>query len=148
MNRALYRRHPSMFRNRPVFFILLWLLLIAGYAGFTGSNDPSFLLLSAASFIVLFFWWVKCRRITLTLTPNGIIYRKGIIAKHTNEISHSHVRLIKIDQGIMQRVLNVGTISIASAGSAEVEIAISGMPNPEKIKRIVEANKEKEARLN
>jgi uncharacterized membrane protein YdbT with pleckstrin-like domain len=130
-----------MFRNRPIFFLLLFFLVPAGISLFSASNNPIFLLLSAASFFVIFFWWINCLQITLTLTPDGIIYRKGIIAKHTNEISHSHVRLIRIDQGVLQRIMNVGTISIASAGIAEVEIVIRGMANPEKIKRIVEANR-------
>jgi hypothetical protein len=48
---------------------------------------------------------------------------------------------MKIDQGILQRLLNVGTVSIATAGVADVEIVVEGMRNPERIKRIIEENR-------
>lgn len=130
-----------MFRNRPLLFLVLLLLIVVGVFAYSTTKEGLFLLLALAGVLALFVWWIKCIYVTLILTSEGIIYRRGILAKHTNGIAHSNVRLIRIDQSLIQRLLNVGSVSIASAGIAEVEIEVHGISNPEKVRKIVESNR-------
>lgn len=119
---TLYESHPSMFRNRPVGFVLS-VILIAAF----GLGLP-----------ILLIWWLKCLGTTLTVTTKRTTLRTGILAKNTNDVWHRDVRNIQISQGFLQRIFGVGTVAISSAGQGDVEIAVNGMPNPEKIKRLID----------
>lgn len=119
--RVVYREHPSMFRNHPVYFILCVLLSFAGIG------------------LILFLaWWLESRSITLTVTTNRVILRKGIFSKHTNTVYHVHVNNIRVGQSFIQRVFNVGSVEILTGGHAGVEISVSGIPNPVMVKLLVD----------
>ena len=116
-----YESHPAMFRNSPVGFILTVILCFAGIG-----------------LVIFLIWWLRCLGTTLTITNKKTILRKGILSKHTNEVRHSDVRNVQINQGIFQRMCGVGTVGIASAGSGGIEITVSGIPKPAKIKDIID----------
>ena len=120
-----YKSHPAMFRNKPVGFILSVLLIVAYGLGL----------------VILLIWWLRCLGTTLTVTNKKTLLRKGILSKHTNEVYHSDVRNVQVKQGIFQRIFGVGTIGIASAGHAGVEIEVSGLPRPAKIKDIIDRHR-------
>jgi len=76
--------------------------------------------------------------ITLTVTDKRTILRKGILSKYTNEVFHSSVRNIEINQSIMQRIFGVGDISVASSsGQPDLEIVVHGIPDPETVKQLI-----------
>jgi len=72
------------------------------------------------------------------VTDKRTILRKGILSKYTNEVFHSSVRNIEINQNIMQRIFRVGDISIASSsGQPDLEIVVHGIPDPETVKQLI-----------
>jgi hypothetical protein len=46
------------------------------------------------------------------ITPRMVIYRKGIIFKKEEKYKVEHLGLVKIEQGIVGKVLNYGTINL------------------------------------
>ena len=70
------------------------------------------------------------------------------MSKFTNEILHSHVRNIQINQSIFQRLMHVGSIGISSSGQAGIEIFIRGIPHPYDVKRIIDQYRFGESPLN
>lgn len=64
----------------------------------------------------------------MTVTDQRTVVRQGILAKHTNEVYHEHVRNIRLSQSLLKRLFNVGSLQIASAGSASHEISVAGSP--------------------
>ena len=123
--RILYQFHPSMFRNRPIGFVLGAVLIAAFGLGL----------------LILLIWWLKCLGTTLTVTTKRTTLRTGILAKNTNDVWHRDVRNIQVHQGFLQRLFGVGAVAISSAGQGGVEIAVSGVPNPEKIRRLIDAHR-------
>ena len=123
----LYEKHPSMFRNRPISFVIC-IALIAAYG---------------LGLIILLFWWLKSCGTTLILTDERTTLRKGILSKHTTEVYHNNVRNVQVSQGILQRMFGVGTVGIASAGTGGLEIIATGMANPAKIKEIIDTYRRK-----
>lgn len=118
---TLWVGHPAMFRNHPIWFVVCVALIV----------------LYGVGLIPLAIWWITVRSKILTITTNRTTYHYGLLSKHTNEVRHSDVGNIRIDQGVLQRMLGVGKISISSAGQADVEIEINGMPNPSKIASLI-----------
>ena len=73
-------------------------------------------------------------RLVLIVKPDEIAMEEGLIARHSVEISTQSIRTIQVRQRIIQRMLNVGDILVASSGTDEYEIRISNMPAPQSIR--------------
>ena len=122
MERALYMAHPSMFRNRPIVFLV----------------EVAAIALWGIGLVFLLLWWFQTLGTTLTVTDRRTIYRRGLLSKHTSEIMHCDVRNLLIDQTFFQRIFGVGTVGISSSGQAGIEIQAEGMPQPYKIKQLID----------
>jgi len=118
---TLHEVHPVMFRNAPVLFCLL-VIMIPMIVGVLG----------------LAIWWVITKTSMLTVTNKRVIQRRGLISKHTTEVVHRDVRNIQISQSIFQRIFGVGNIGISSAGQGGVEIQFDGLLQPEAVKAIID----------
>lgn len=135
--KELYRKNPSMFRNHPLLYLLNLIIIGAG-AGLLITNLWLALSMLGFGIVILLIWWMNAISITLTVTDKRTILRKGILSKYTNEVFHVSVRNIEINQGIIQRIFNVGDIVIASSsGQADLEIAVRGIPEPETVKQLI-----------
>ena len=121
---TLYEAHPSMFRNSPVGFILCLLLCFA-----------------LIGFILILVWWLDCKGTLLTVTTKRTILRKGILSKHTNEVFHTDVRNVQLSQSFLQRLLDAGTVGISSAGQSGLEIDVPGLPDPGKVRDLINARR-------
>lgn len=137
----LYHERPSMFRNRPILFLLL--IGVPVYLIFRGDDAArgGGILLAGISGLVMLVWWLRCRTTALTVTEEKVTLRHGIVSKDTNDVWIRDVRNVRVKQGPIQRLLGVGYVGISSAGQADVEIQAQGMPRPGQIKRIIDAQK-------
>jgi uncharacterized membrane protein YdbT with pleckstrin-like domain len=120
--RVLYSTHAAMVRTHPILFALC-VLAIALYG---------------LGLLLLLFWWLGCRATTVTVTDKRTILRTGLFSKHTSEVFHKDVRNIQVDQSLGQRVFGVGTISISTAAQSDFEIIVSGIPNPDGVRALVD----------
>ena len=119
--RTLYEAHPSMFRNRPVEFVVTAILCLV-----------------VVGIIMMFFWWLKSIGTTLTVTNKRTRLRRGILSKSITEVWHSDVRNVQLEQSFFQRIFGVGMIGISSAGQSGMEISVSGIPDPERVKQLID----------
>lgn len=136
--KELYRKNPSMFRNHPLLYLLNLIIIGAGVGLLVTMNLWLALGVIGLGIAIWFIWWINAISITLTVTDKRTILRKGILSKYTNEVFHVSVRNIEINQGIIQRIFNVGDIVVASSsGQADLEIAVRGIPEPETVKQLI-----------
>ena len=119
-----YEENPSMFRNQPVGFVLNCVLCVVG-----------------VGFIIFLVWWLKGKGTTLTVTSDRTRLRKGILSKSVTEVWHQDVRNVQLNQTFFQRILGVGTLGISSAGQSGVEIGVSGIPDPEMVKELIDKHR-------
>jgi uncharacterized membrane protein YdbT with pleckstrin-like domain len=118
----LYESNPSMWRQAP--FTFLFFLALIPFFGL--------------GILLLAIWWVQTLATELTLTENVITLRLGIFSKRLNQIRLGDVREISIDQTWFQRIMNSGRIEISSAATSdEADIAVTGMPDPERVRLII-----------
>jgi uncharacterized membrane protein YdbT with pleckstrin-like domain len=76
----------------------------------------------------------------LEIWKNRIVLVKGIIARDEVEISIPNIRTFRIEQSICQRLLRIGNIYIASAGTTDYEEKIFGVSDPKKVKQVIFEN--------
>lgn len=119
-----YEENPSMFRNKPAGFIGNCLLSLVG-----------------VGLIIFLVWWLKCKGTTLTVTSDRVRLRKGILSKSVTEVWHRDVRNVQLNQTFFQRIFDVGTIGVSSAGQSGVEIAVSGIPDPGGVKELIDKHR-------
>lgn len=138
----LFREHPSMFRNSPVKFSMIALLLIGGVVG--GVMFPPWPFIACAVALMIFVvWWLQCKATTLIVTNEGTTIERGLLSKSTNELWHSDVRNVQVNQTFFQRVMKVGSVSISSGAQADIEIVADGIPDPYQVHRIIEEQRRK-----
>ena len=118
---TLYESNPSMFRNRPVEFVVTAILCLV-----------------VVGLIMMFVWWLKCKGTTLTVTNKRTSLRRGILSKSINEVWHSDVRNVLLKQSFFQRIFGVGMIGVSSAGQSGMEISVSGIPDPDRVKQLID----------
>ncbi len=118
---SLYKASPAMFRNDPIRFLFLVLL------------SPLF----GLTLLLMLLWWLSCKATRFSITPTRSVLTRGILSKHTNEVRHVDVRNIVVNQGFFQRLFGVGSLSIATASQAGVEIKISGIRSPKRAAELI-----------
>ena len=122
--KTVYVANPSMWRNQPVWFVLGILLC------FVGIGIP-----------IMIVWWIRCRSVELTVTDKRTRLHRGWLSRSITEVWHRDVRNVQLHQTPLQRILNTGRIGVSSAGQDGIEIDVSGLQSPDKIKGIIDEHR-------
>lgn len=137
---------PVVFRRHffgTVLFAVLALVgvvgIVAGLAGFAILQVPSIVVIVVSiGLLVLggYFlsrWYLASRMHSLTLTNERLIYKHGIIKRASSELRYEDIRNLKLDQSLVERLLNFGDLALSSSGQDEMEIIINDIPNPTEV---------------
>lgn len=122
--RILYAGHISA-------WTLTWLIL------------PGILLLPAfgAGLILLGIAWIKYKSTELAITNKRVIAKFGFIRRRTVEININKIESLQVDQGVLGRIFNFGTLLVS--GTGESQAPIPGISKPlEFRKAFMEAQEE------
>jgi uncharacterized membrane protein YdbT with pleckstrin-like domain len=125
----IYEAHPAMFRARPFSFILSCLLILAFGLGI----------------LILLYWYILTRATQLTVTDHDITYERGILSKDRTSVALRQVRSVRVAQGFVNRIFDVGTIEVSSTGD-KPEFTVKDMPDPHEIRDAIRAAQRAEAR--
>jgi uncharacterized membrane protein YdbT with pleckstrin-like domain len=121
--RWFYDEHPAMFGNHPFLFAIL--------------------AISIVGFLVIGIWALVVRTERLAVGEHDLLLERGFIGKQRVQVNRQSVRAVRVTQGMMQRLLNVGNVEIFTGGDFP-EIAIRGLPRPDTVRALlaksIEAN--------
>lgn len=84
----------------------------------------------------LVFWiaaYIRYKTTELAFTNKRVIAKFGFISRKTVELNISKVESIQVNQGILGRILNFGTLVISGAGNPQAPIP--GISNPMAFRR-------------
>ena len=62
---------------------------------------------------------------------NRIVLVRGILSKHSKELFIKDIRTIDVSQTFPQRIVGIGSLMIATAGTSGYEFVIKGISNPD-----------------
>jgi len=68
--------------------------------------------------IFLVWAWIKVRSTEIAITNRRVIAKFGIVKRSTVEINLEKVEALRVEQGVMGRILNYGTVFITGTGSS------------------------------
>jgi uncharacterized membrane protein YdbT with pleckstrin-like domain len=66
--------------------------------------------------------WIRVRSTEIAITNRRVIAKFGFIKRDTVEINLEKVEALRVEQGLMGRMLNFGTIFISGAGTSVAPI--------------------------
>jgi|JRYH01.1.fsa_nt_gb Predicted membrane protein len=114
-----YSHRPVMFRDRPLQFILLLLLVpvVIGALGLLG-------------------WWLGVLSNKLTIVGGRMRYEQGLLNKRRKEVTLANIRAVEVYQTLFNRIFDVGEVKVYTTGD-HPEIVVRGLPQPQRIKELV-----------
>jgi membrane protein YdbS with pleckstrin-like domain len=167
----------AMFRAHPFWYLLMLFTFVGGlylaYMGWQatamgggGTSQPTTQATSGAphwvmyvGFIAIvialvwwFGWWAKPGRWTkLVITTRRVTMQHGILNRVSNDVFHTKIQDIKVEQTFFQRIMGVGYMGIDSAGQggdiedvpgqperrSAYEIEMHDMPRPSRVRELI-----------
>jgi uncharacterized membrane protein YdbT with pleckstrin-like domain len=90
------------------------------------------LVLSAAlalvAFALLFMAWFKRWTTEIAVTNRRVISKTGFISRKTNEMQMDKVESVEVDQSVLGRILNYGTVTVRGTGTGLEPLASVDSP--------------------
>jgi uncharacterized membrane protein YdbT with pleckstrin-like domain len=131
---VLFSGHPSL-RAAPGY--VLKGLLVAAVVGVivaliesTGTGVAAGAVLFA---IILGIGFLMRIATTYTITNHRLHIKRGIIARKTQEARLERVQNVNTEQGVLDRILQVGSVDFDTAGTTDSDFAFRGVAQPEKV---------------
>ena len=118
--------------GRAILFLVLAVVVAAGAAALGGhpTRDPgSEAALIVAALLALVgvvaFLLAAIRRATteLAVTDQRVIFKRGVVARHTIEMNRSKVESVDVDQSLLGRILGYGTVKLRGTGGSLEPVA-------------------------
>lgn len=102
-------------------------------------------LLLAVYGIGLLFWivaFIRYKTTELAFSNKRVIAKFGFISRHTIELNISKVESIQVNQGILGRIFNYGTLIVSGSGNPQAPIP--GISNPMEFRRAFMESQDKD----
>ena len=155
MSDLCYEAHPQTFRMRPLASLLVFLIMFAGLLcvgagrvaapgvleGLTGGLQAGTIqsigiLLFFLGAAQLYAWYAPARFEVILVTDEGLSYRQGFMDRRVVTMDREDVREIRVHQTWLQRLLDVGDISIYTHTDSP-PVVVRGLPCPERILTLI-----------
>jgi uncharacterized membrane protein YdbT with pleckstrin-like domain len=81
--------------------------------------------------------WIETHSTEYKLTTQRFFLKKGLIAKHVDELELFRVKDVTVDQGIIQRMLGFGSVMILSTDDSTPKIVMHGIAKPTEVKELI-----------
>ena len=138
--RVIYQGHPSW--RAIIGFYLKGTLVAAGAGVLAGLIDSStglgivtFVVIVAITILVGF---VKRVATVYTITDRRLNIKVGIIARKVQETRLQRVQNVNFNQGVYERVMQIGDVEFTTAGTDESNFVFAGVAQPEEVVQQVE----------
>jgi uncharacterized membrane protein YdbT with pleckstrin-like domain len=125
-----YSFHPSPLAafckiSLAVIFLTVMATLLDGV--FPGIFIPALALIWIAAIGLALVAFISVRTITITIEENILSYSRGILTTRKVLLPYAKITETSYVQGILERLLGIGTLSIDTPGGSEVAIHVSGL---------------------
>ena len=138
------RIRPSLWRGHPFASVLLLIapVAIGVSTGILATPIPGLITFGVVALLAWAFlgiWYLNHTvSRSIRITNKRTIERRGLLSRSEDEVLHDHVRNIQVDQSFVERIFNVGRIGISSSGQAGIEIEMRDLPDPDRIREVID----------
>ena len=138
--RVIYQGHPSW---RAILGFYIKGLLVAAAAAVlaglinegAGLGVVTFAVIAA---IVVLAGFVKRVATVYTITDRRLNIKVGIISRKVQETRLQRVQNVNFNQGVYERVMQIGDVEFTTAGTDESNFVFAGVAQPEEVVQQVE----------
>jgi len=78
--------------------------------------------------LILLGAWIRRRATEIVVTDRRVIYKRGLLARHTVEMNISKIETVDVEQGLGGRIWGYGTVLIRGTGSGFEPLVGVGSP--------------------
>ena len=68
--------------------------------------------------LLLLAAWIRRRATEIVVTDRRVIFKRGVLSRHTVEMNVSKIETVDVEQGLAGRIWGYGTVMIRGTGSA------------------------------
>jgi uncharacterized membrane protein YdbT with pleckstrin-like domain len=100
---------------------IIWLAIVVALVTAIEDDSASFLTgLIGTSIVIasLLLTWLKHWTTELAITDRRVVAKTGLIARNTNELNRAKIEGVDVQQSILGRLLDYGTISVRGTGGS------------------------------
>lgn len=129
---------------------LLWLLWVVGLAclnwfvlspEFREKNGWIFYIYAAAAGLpalyIVWIYLVQKLTVRYKLTTHRLFKERGFISRDINEVELVRVDDVSVSQNLVQRIFNVGRVTVISTDSTDPRLEILGIDDPIVVKELI-----------
>src|SRR5207253_2951003 len=88
--------------------------------------------------LFIFIPWLKTKTVRYRITNYRIDFERGLLSRSIDTLELWHVEDIKFHQSLLDRILNVGTITIIAHDPTTPSFELHGLPNPRQLFSMLE----------
>jgi uncharacterized membrane protein YdbT with pleckstrin-like domain len=131
---VIYEGHPS-WRSTIAFYLkgLLVAVVIGVIVWLITDIGPGAGALAVVFAVVILIGFIRRYFTVYTITNQRLRIQRGIIARHVQQTQIQRVQNVNTQQGVIQRVLQVGTVDFDTAGTGDSDFTFIGVNNPEDV---------------
>ena len=85
---------------------------------------------------IALYEWLRLRTMEHGVTNKRVIFKQGIVSRHTEEMKLGSIETVEIDQGVWGRILGFGDIRVTGKGISDV--VFRRIADPMEVKRRIE----------
>ena len=72
--------------------------------------------LARSALLLLLGAWIRRRATEIVVTDRRVIFKRGLISRHTVEMNVSKIETVDVEQGLAGRIWDYGTVLIRGTG--------------------------------
>jgi uncharacterized membrane protein YdbT with pleckstrin-like domain len=138
--KTIYQGHPSW---RAIIGFYLKGALVGAAAGVLAGLIQSSTSLGILTFIVILaitilVGFIKRVATVYTITDRRLNIKVGIVARKVQETRLQRVQNVNYDQGVYDRLMQIGDVEFTTAGTDESNFVFAGVAQPEQVVQQVE----------
>jgi uncharacterized membrane protein YdbT with pleckstrin-like domain len=132
--RVIYEGHPSW---RAILGFYLKGILIAAVAGviakFADETSTGVVVFAIVVGLTVLAGFIKRVATTYTISDQRLNIKRGIVARKVQETRLGRVQNVNFNQGVYQRVMQIGDVEFTTAGTEESNFVFAGVGQPEQV---------------
>jgi uncharacterized membrane protein YdbT with pleckstrin-like domain len=137
--KVIYQGHPSW---RAIVGFYLKGLLVGAAAGVLAalidSTGLGILIFAVIAAITILAGFIKRVATVYTITDRRLNIKVGIVARKVQETRLQRVQNVNYDQGVYERLMQIGDVEFTTAGTDESNFVFAGVAQPEQVVQQVE----------
>ena len=81
--------------------------------------------------LIIIVTLIRARTVNWSLTSDRLIEKRGLVASRRREMELADIRSVEVTKRVMQRMIGLGDVTIASAASADYAIRLHDVFDPD-----------------